>query len=269
MDFDVQTILDVRASDRTKPNAVADARMEKLWLMFSQVPLALTKYHGPTLPNLTWAPSSLLLMEDKPLDSYSCFLTTSVDPAMVTENGLRVHLPGLVFRSKLPLGLEFFVDDQDGVLYHFNLTLSERYKHLARPYKHNHHGLIKEEISIDPRNIAASETLAFVFDQVYDEDHYVPVHAGGVTEMGVLAVLHDDGPSGNNNGRATKLGEVFRMTLRPNQSNEEGLLRRYVQGAPQIQQDYEENRLKYPAEGNGTLLWTKGTSLERRMWYLA
>ncbi|RDW87257.1 hypothetical protein BP5796_02951 [Coleophoma crateriformis] len=267
MGFNVQEILDVKAPDPTVAEALANARMKKFWTMFDQIPLAMIRFDGPTLPEngWTWAPASLLLSENRPLDSYRCFLTSSTKPANRTNLGLTVELPGLTFRSSVLLGLEFYVEDEDHTIYHFYFELT-RYKDVARPYIHNHHGLHREEICIQPQEVASSNTLAFIFDQVNDEQNQVPAHSSHITETGILVATYYDSKSGTWN--AKKLGHATRKVMTPPTHNDAEVIRSYIQKSSQNQQDYQADRLQYPAARNGTLLCTRGKSVEKETWCL-
>jgi hypothetical protein len=268
MGFNIQDILDVKDLDDTDPMALANSRMKAFWAQFDEVPRVLIKFDGPTLSEdaWSWAPSSLLLSKDRPLHAYRCFMTSSPQPAIRTTDGLSVDLPGLLFRSSVPLGVEFYVRDESQTLYHIYFELT-RYKNLARTYIHNHSGHYQEELCIDSYSVTGSDQLAFIFDQTNDEEGDTRPKSSHTTETGILVAVNSI--LGDGSLKAKKLGYAVRKTLSTSQHKDEYHLRSYIQKSAENEQDYEANRLKYPGKKNGTLLCTKGCRVPRQAWNLS
>lgn len=265
MGFNVQDILDVRNPDPNDPSGLANARMEKFWSMFDQVPLALMKFESPTLPGkgYAWAPSTLLLSKERPVQSYKCFLTASKIPASRIDKGLSVCLPGLTFRSSVPIGLEFYVEDESGTFYHFYFRLT-RYKNLAQSYTHNHSGFQREESCIRPQDVVGSDFMAFIYDEINNDDEQDMRRLSHVTESGILVAMFCDPRDGS--WSAKKLGNAYRKTILAPQQDDEKYIRSHIMKSPQNQRDYETNRLRYPASKNGTLLCAKGREVQPQTW---
>ncbi|KAI4265408.1 MAG: hypothetical protein L6R38_009446 [Xanthoria sp. 2 TBL-2021] len=265
MGFNVQDILDVEDPNPDTPSKLAEARMTKFWSLFDRVPAAIVKFDGPTLTAdaYEWAPSSLLLSEDRPLNAYRCLLTSTGEPASRTERGLHVRLPSLEFRSIVPLGLEFYVEDDQSQFYHFYFEL-QRFKDHARKYTHNHSGYHPEEICIDPQMATSSDTLAFIFDPIYEFEGNTIAKLSHVAERGILVAISRNRPDGTLDVR--KLGNATRKTLQAPQHKDAQVIRDYIQKSSQHLQDYQNHSLIYPAKNNGTLLCSKGRRVGPRTW---
>lgn len=267
MGFDVQEILDVQNPIPGQPDALVHARMKKFWSMFDEIPLAMIRFEGPTLKGSgwAWAPSTLLLSKDRPLESYKCFLTPNSEPALRTNKGLIVPLEGLKFHSNVPLGLEFYVEDEQHVFYHFYFKLT-KFQDRATKYTHNHSGIKKEEVCIDPQAVRGSNTLAFLFDQIHDPDEHVPAHKAHMTETGIMVAPFKDS---DGHWKATKIGYAVRKTMVASLYNDPEVVRRHIHASEKNLGDFEASRLAYPAASNGTLLCTRGQRVQRKGWCLA
>jgi hypothetical protein len=265
MNFNVQDILDVKDPDPNVPAKLAEARMTKFWSLFDRVPAAIFKFDGPTLPaeGYGWAPSSLLLSEDRPFEAYRSFLTSTDEPAFRTDRGLNVLLAGLEFCSNVPLGLEFFVEDDQRQFYHFYFELY-RFKDQAQPYIHNHSGQYREEICISPLKSTGSNTLAFIFDPISEFEGDIPAKSSHITETGILVAISQNQADGDLD--AIKLGFAVRKTLKAPQHNDAQLIRDHIQKSSQNLQDYQKHSLQYPKKNNGTLLCSKGRRVQPRTW---
>ncbi|KAL3425709.1 het domain protein [Phlyctema vagabunda] len=265
MGFDVQDILDVKDPDPNMPTKLAEARMIKFWSMFDRVPAAMFKFDGSTLPadGYGWACSSLLLSEDRPLEAYRSFLSSTKQPAYRTDRGLDITLAGLEFRSTVPLGLEFYVEDDEGQLYHFYFSLS-RFKDKSQKYTHNHSGNRRDEICINPSDVSGNDTLAFIFDPVNELQSDIPVRGSHIMETGILVVVSQNQADGKLDAR--KLGYAVRKTLNAPQHNDAEILHKHIQSSSQNIQDYDDHSLRYPAKNNGTLLCAKGKKVGPQTW---
>ncbi|KAL9615725.1 MAG: hypothetical protein Q9160_009308 [Pyrenula sp. 1 TL-2023] len=265
MGFNVQKILDVKDPDPKKPVKLAEARMTKFWSMFDRVPAVLLKFDGPTLPvdGYGWAPSSLLLSKDRPFQTYRSLMEYTDDPASRTDRGLNVQFPGLEFRSNVPVGLEFHVEDDEGKFYHFYFEL-QRFKDQAKTYIHNHSGYYQEELCIDPQKATGSDSLAFIFDPANELEGNALKNLSHVTESGILVALHQNLIDGSLD--AIKLGYAAREMLNPLQNLDGQRILDFIRKSPQNLQDYQEHSLRYPGSKNKTLLCSKGRKIQPRMW---
>ncbi|KAL9029666.1 MAG: hypothetical protein Q9196_002120 [Gyalolechia fulgens] len=264
MGFNVQEILDVKDPDPKMPVKLAEARMIKFWSMFDRVPPAIINFTVSTLSTdgYGWAPSSLLLSEDSPIQEKRSFITWKKGPASRTDRGLNISLAGLVFRSNIPLGLEFYVEDDQGQLYHFYFRLS-RFKDRAQRYTHNHSGHYQEEICIDVEKATGRKSLAFIFDPDYQSEE-AQKKSVRTTFPGIIAAISQDQADGVLEAR--KLGFAVQTTLLTPQHNDAQVIREYLQKSSQNLQDYQNHSLEYPAKGNGTLLCAKGTKVQSQTW---
>lgn len=274
MSFNVQDMLDVKDPDPSVPAKLAEARMTKFWSFFDRVPAAMFKYDGLTLPvdGYGWAPSSLLLSKDRPFEASRSFMISTDEFASRTDKGLNIRLPGLEFHSRAPLGLEFFVEDEQAQFYHFSFELC-KFKDQAQKYMHNHSGTLREEICITPgkvTGIPGSDTLVFIFDPHNQLEGDVPAKSSNVTvteyEAGVIVMINQNQVDGNLDARI--LGFAVRKTIQAPQLDDAKILRDHIQKSPQNLQDYQNHSLKYPPKHNQTLLCSKGRKLQPRTWRL-
>lgn len=138
-------------------------------------------------------PSSLLLSEHRPSEAY---------------RSLNILLPGPEFRSNVPLGLDFHVEDDQCQFYHFYFELS-RFKDQAQPYTHNHSGHHQEEICRSPQKATGSDTLAFIFDPISEFEGDIIAKLSHITETRILMAIGRNQADGNLDAR--KLGFTVRI----------------------------------------------------------
>ena len=257
MDFDIMDIINVKDPDPNMPAKLAEARMTKFWSLFDRVPAAIYKFDGPTLlgDGYGWALSSMLLSKDPPFEEFNSFLTPSGEPASRTNRGLEVRLPGLKFHINVPLGLEFYVEDEQDQFYQFYFKLP-RFIDQVQEYVHNHSGNHQAELCIHPQQISGNNTLAFIFDSFIEFGNEALAKSSQISETGIIVILNRNQTDGKLD--AKKIGFAARKTLKALQYTDAKILRDYIHKSSQNLHDYENHNLKYPAKDNGTLLCAKG-----------
>ena len=262
MGFNVQDILNVKDPDPNTPKKLAEARMTKFWSFFTLVPAAIIKFDLPRLPidGYNWAPLSLLLSEDRTVHSHRSFLMPTNEAASRTDRGLDIRLHGLEFRSNVPLGLEFYVKDEQQQLYHFYFKVS-RFKEQAEKYTHNHSGNRREEICLSPPKAVGTNKLAFIFAPVSESRGDATSNLSHMSETGILVAIRRN--QGDGHLEAWRLGFARLKNLQAPQDNDAQILCDFIQKSPQNKLDYEIHSLKYP---NGTLLCTKGKNIPSQTW---